>query len=192
MIVNDPMLDSIIELGYASGFNRKFLLSKYNELRESLYEPFIDGSTVLLMDDDIGVFSKMRSNINGRRKAPVSMQTMLALLKSRELVIRAVNTGSEVDFDSVMMAPITRLYSGLHDYDDITHAIGLMAGSEPDFSTGAAFRLAELIGAAVYRMKLNGVEPADALTSIPVFDKSIIQLAILPTEYAVSRLMALI
>lgn len=185
---SDELSDSVLSLIWATGLRRDE--ATFNMLRDTVKYPFMDGYDLLLFDDDIGLFNESRVRV-GRRLMPVPLNEVCTIMCSRRLFIDSDK--NTVSIDAIMRSDVFRGFIGLNDYVDVTRSIEYHAGGgvvHSDLNLGAAVRFAELLSACVYKAGLLGQDSAQVLTSLPVFNESLVELVMFPEEFAMQALLA--
>lgn len=184
LVDSDELSDSVLSLIWATGSRRDE--TTFKMLHDAVKHPFMDGYELLFLDDDIGVFHESRIKV-GRRVMPVPFNEVCDVMRSRALFMDADK--NNVSIDAIMSSDVIRGFIGLNDYVDVTRSIGYYS-SGVDLNLGAAVRFAELLSSGVYKAGLLGQDSARILTSLPVFNESLIELVLYPEEFALQALLA--
>lgn len=184
-VLSSPLDDSVLSLLWVTG------LRKDNDTFELVNNivgyAFMDGYDFLFLDDDIGVFNESRIIVN-KRRLPVPFNEVRNIMLSRRMFIEADK--NNVSIDDIMSSDVFKGIVSSDDYIDVTHSIALCSGHDANLNLGAAVRLAELLSSGVYKAGLLGQDAAKILTSLPKFDRSLIQLVMFPEEFAIQALLA--
>lgn len=168
----DGMVDdgSVLAVMQAAGLRSE---RDYDMLADMMGCDFIMGADILMFDHDIGVFRKRRGH--------VLREHAFRLCTARRDFIDSPSGFDSRAVDRFMWA---------HDFIDVADAVSDEASRREPDGLGVAVRFLEILSAALYRANMMGQDMAGLLTSIPVFDSELIELAAYPEEYAVEAMLA--